>query len=354
MKPADTVRNLASMLCVVGLGAVSACSPPDALAPPGPPTPGPGTATLPATASSSSGSAATTTDCRSDGTGTSCTPCSYPGLATLLPHDTDPQLGMSATDGGTYGTNPSAPHCYGNPKSTSNNLLFLFLPGSFAVPTQYQMILYQARALGYHVLSLSYANAATNGPAPISEPDPTKICGDRTLSAQQLLDCWGDLRANRFNGAPETTLPAGKDPYVSPSPKVNSVEHRVKQALLYLAQQDSEWAQFLTPAKDNPLWPSIVVAGHSQGGGLAAFIASKVHVKGVVSFSEPNDATPLPLLIKQSTCASNPPRTTDPASWVGATATPPRRRPTGPSPGRRPRLHRRRHPRGVHVARPSG
>lgn len=119
---------------------------------------------------------------------------------------------------------------------------------------------------------------------------------------------------NRFNGTAETTSGGGtvayKDPYVSPNPTVNSIEYRLTQALLKL-----KWTQFLTgtTGHQSPKWPSIVVAGHSQGGGMAAFIAHEVRVKGVVSFSEPNDATPPG---SQSSCTVNPSQTTTPATWV--------------------------------------
>jgi esterase/lipase len=43
------------------------------------------------------------------------------------------------------------------------------------------------------------------------------------------------------------------------------------------------WAQYLDG--DEPCWTSVVLAGQSQGGSMAAFIAQTRNVAGVVTFS---------------------------------------------------------------------
>jgi len=71
----------------------------------------------------------------------------------------------------------------------------------------------------------------------------------------------------------------------------NCILHRLVKLLESLDQQyaNEHWGQFLQNGK--PVWNKITVAGHSQGGGHAAFIAKLFVVNRVVMFSSVGDAT---------------------------------------------------------------
>ncbi len=69
-------------------------------------------------------------------------------VITVTPSDTD----FNITDPN------SRHHIYRNTTVTQKDKLFLFLPGSNAVPFNYRKILGSAADLGYHVIGLTYPN----------------------------------------------------------------------------------------------------------------------------------------------------------------------------------------------------
>src|SRR5579872_2987202 len=60
--------------------------------------------------------------------------CTVGSLRSVAPSTANPALGTAFTE-------PSADSCYGQPTSTSNGKLLVFLPGSGAIPADYQKIL---------------------------------------------------------------------------------------------------------------------------------------------------------------------------------------------------------------------
>lgn len=72
--------------------------------------------------------------------------------------------------------------------------------------------------------------------------------------------------------------------------KANSIVNRLQKLLLYLASNypTDNWSQFLTASGDIN-WQKICVAGQSQGGGHAAFIAQQKKVGRVIMFASPKD-----------------------------------------------------------------
>jgi dienelactone hydrolase len=60
---------------------------------------------------------------------------------------------------------------------------------------------------------------------------------------------------------------------------------RLTRLLQHLARTDAagRWDQYLNG--DAPRWERLVLAGQSQGGGMAAFIAQTRRVAGVIMFS---------------------------------------------------------------------
>jgi hypothetical protein len=96
-----------------------------------------------------------------------------------------------------------------------------------------------------------------------------------TLRAQ--TGCAGKLRQQRVWGEPQTRLVADRPE--------DAIVPRLTHLLKYLARSDTagRWEQYLDG--DEPRWERLVLAGQSQGGGMAAFIAQTRRVAGVVMFS---------------------------------------------------------------------
>jgi hypothetical protein len=69
----------------------------------------------------------------------------------------------------------------------------------------------------------------------------------------------------------------------------NSILNRLQKLLAYLVKQDPEagWDEFVTD--NQPNWSRIVIAGHSQGSGHAAYIGKLYAVDRVLMFSGPQD-----------------------------------------------------------------
>ena len=150
------------------------------------------------------------------------------------------------------------------------NQLLLFLSGSYGKPGRQLLIMKEAIELGYHVINLSYPNSWT----------VAKLCQDC-----QDENCHQKVRLEIVDGVKRSNKVEIGRP--------NSIENRLVKLLQYLHQQQPEenWPQYLDG--NSPRWQSIVVAGHSQGGGHAAIIAKEHIVARVIMFSSPADYSPV-------------------------------------------------------------
>ncbi len=170
-----------------------------------------------------------------------------------------------------FAVNPS-------PSVASKQLLFVFLPGTFGKPQNVRAVVREAAANGLHAIGLNYPNDATVG----------SLCAKSTD-----FNCYGNVRAEILNGTDFTN--------VIRVTRANSIENRLiklLQSLNALAPAEG-WSAYLTNA-GQPDWTRIRVAGHSQGGGHAAFIAKRYAVNRAVYFSSPADAVagqPAPWLL---------------------------------------------------------
>lgn len=132
------------------------------------------------------------------------------------------------------------------------NQLFLFFPGTGAVPFNYLEVTNTAADLGFHAVALSYPN----------EEAVNDLCG----APNSNLDCYGNVRLEIKDGIDRTASVAVSRP--------NSIENRLLKLLIYLRRERpaENWQQFLID--DSTVnWTRVVVAGHSQGGGHAGIIA---------------------------------------------------------------------------------
>ena len=119
---------------------------------------------------------------------------------------------------------------------------------------------------GFHAIGLTYANNTAVG----------TIC-------RNDLACYATVRQDDFDGS-------DPNPYVRVAAN-NAIQARLVDLLRYLSAHyaSERWSPFVTGAK--PAWNRIVVAGHSQGGGDAAFIAKIRKVEGVVMLSSDVDSS---------------------------------------------------------------
>ncbi len=173
------------------------------------------------------------------------------------PQDTDPQI--SAWLDSHY-------VCI-NTDVVNQNLLYLFLPASYAKPKNTQLITQAAANNGYYSINLKYPNSWTVGSLCNSSEDPE--CFEKVRL--EIID--GQDRTNKVN--------------VNRS---NSIENRLIKLLIYLNTNHPEqnWSQFLT-ASDEIIWSKIIVSGFSQGGGHAGVIAKYHLVNRVAFFASPKD-----------------------------------------------------------------
>ncbi|HSW05281.1 immunoglobulin domain-containing protein [Aquabacterium sp.] len=176
--------------------------------------------------------------------------------------------------------------------ATSNSILtpkgrlFVFLPASLSVPSRTQLVLNAAANNGLHAIGLAY---------------PNDVVLDSACSGASDAACWGNAREEIRSGSNVSANVAVNE--------ANAIEHRLLKALQYLVQTQPTrgWEQYL----DNGTavrWDRVRIAGHSQGGGHAAYIATKRPLDRACLFSSPADYDD----VRQQ-----------PAAWLSATSATP-------------------------------
>ena len=144
--------------------------------------------------------------------------------------------------------------------------LLVWLPGTNgkAAPGQRQFFETVAEQ-GYRLASLTYLN----------DKSVSQICVGATLRSQPA--CAGRVRQQRVWGEPQTRL-------INDKPE-EAIVPRLTQLLKHLVRSDAagQWEQYLDG--EEPRWERIILAGQSQGGGMAGFIAKTRRVAGAIMFS---------------------------------------------------------------------
>lgn len=153
-----------------------------------------------------------------------------------------------------------------NPYVRAKGNLFLFLCGSYGHPGRQRLIIHQAAEMGYHAINLRY-------------PNFWKVADLCQNSSD--IDCHAKVRREIIYGIDQSGKIAINH--------TNSIQNRLVKLLLYLQQHYPEdgWLQYLD--EGTPKWESMLVAGHSQGGGHAAMIAQEHEVTRVILFAAPAD-----------------------------------------------------------------
>lgn len=149
---------------------------------------------------------------------------------------------------------------------TPRGKLLVMLPGSGTPASPYRLILRTAAASGVHAVALTYPNDQT----------VADIC------AGPGTDCPGDVRREIITGEDRSSRVA-----VS---QADSIEGRLRALIAYLhATYPTEgWDSFLFGG--NPDWQRIIVAGHSQGAGHAAYVGKLRLVERIGMFGGPGEA----------------------------------------------------------------
>lgn len=152
-----------------------------------------------------------------------------------------------------------------DPQASPQHRLLLFINGTGSKATNGLALDRTFAKWGYHAISIDYENNVL-----------TASLGHSTNS--MVFD---QYREAIVTGAP-----------VSDRVKVdaaNSILNRFQKLLVYLVAHNPNggWDEFVKDEK--PVWNRIIVAGHSQGSGHAAFIGKMFNVDRVLVFSGPQD-----------------------------------------------------------------
>ena len=168
-------------------------------------------------------------------------------------------------------TDPSIESVHGphialyDPQAADGHRLYLFLVGTGGKASGSERMDRLIAKWGYHAVSLDYENKVI-AVACAHSLDPTTF--------------------GRYRKAIVTGAPVSDKLTVTPG---NSILNRFEKLLAYLVKQDPQggWGQFLKAGQ--PVWSRIVVGGHSQGSGHAAYIGHMFSVDRVLLFSGPQD-----------------------------------------------------------------
>jgi hypothetical protein len=145
---------------------------------------------------------------------------------------------------------------------TKSQYLVVFLPGTSGVPANAEDFLRVAVSRGYRTISLSYDN----------EPSVQQAC-----FSNPTIACAARVRQKRSFGEDVTDRIDDR--------RWESIESRLLSLLKYLSasHRDQFWTRYV--GAETPVWSRIAIAGHSQGGGMAEYIAKKRNVARVVILS---------------------------------------------------------------------
>jgi hypothetical protein len=178
-----------------------------------------------------------------------------------------------------------------------NGKLFLFLPGTWANPRSYQLVLDEATRAGYKAVGLEY---------PDDTPDPGASAVGQICVRDPDPACAARVRQARVAGGD-----AGSEVRVT---RPTSIESRLAKLLAFLGREHpgDGWGAFLTETSVN--WARVAVGGHSQGAGMAAFIGKQHTVARVALWSGPADYVPATRSLAPWISG---PSATAPALWYG-------------------------------------
>lgn len=148
------------------------------------------------------------------------------------------------------------------------NELVVFFPGTTGVPVSFENFCQNAANQGYHVIALTYEN----------DQSMQSLCG-----MSEDPRCYRDVRAEVLTGEDRSRKVELDRP--------NSIEFRLAAFLNYLERNhpNQQWGQYLTDQNslwtDCVDWSRLLLCGHSQGAGYAAFAGTLHETRRVVMMS---------------------------------------------------------------------
>ncbi|HEY1790434.1 MAG TPA: hypothetical protein VGJ73_19965 [Verrucomicrobiae bacterium] len=152
-----------------------------------------------------------------------------------------------------------------DPGVVSNHRMFFFIDGTGSNPSNSMGIYRTFAGWGYHVVSIDYEN---------------------NLITTALAHSLDPTAFDHYRDAIVTGAPVSDRIKVDAA---NSITNRFQKLLVYLAAHDSKggWDEFVKDGK--PAWDRVIVGGHSQGSGHAAYLGKLFDVDRVLIFSGPQD-----------------------------------------------------------------
>ncbi|HXT71731.1 MAG TPA: hypothetical protein VN700_18390 [Vicinamibacterales bacterium] len=185
------------------------------------------------------------------------------------------------------------------PSGSAKGTLVVLLNGSGSTPSELtfnpaQNLFVAAAASGNHVLAVAYR----------SDVAVVTMCGSRP-------ECYGASRSTLVNGA----FASDADGSLADIREDEGIISRIDQALRALAasRPGAGWDAFIkstaTAPADRIAWQRIIAAGHSQGGGHAAYLAKQFPLMRVVQLSSTCDAAagvPAPWTAANSNWVASP------------------------------------------------
>lgn len=152
-----------------------------------------------------------------------------------------------------------------DPQAPDRHRLYLFLVGTGGKASGSLEMDETFAKWGFHAISLDYEDNVI------------------AVSCAHSLD---PTAFGRYREAIVTGAKVSSKISVTPA---NSILNRFQKLLVYLVKHDprGKWGQFVAGGK--PIWNRILVGGHSQGSGHAAYIGKLFRVDRVLMFSGPQD-----------------------------------------------------------------
>jgi len=192
---------------------------------------------------------------------------------TVTPSDTPGGIGAPP---GIGEFNDSDHHLYTPASPGPNPKLVIFFHGAGDVPAMYTDFLHVAADQGYYVIGLSYPNVGAM----------FQICDGMGL------DCAGDVREEVWNGV-DTSLLVTIDTHPQ-----DCIRVRLRALFRWLmnplnGHASDGWDHFWDGTSID--WSRVVLAGHSNGAGFAAYIAAQKSVDRVLLFAGGGDGKDDPM-----------------------------------------------------------
>jgi hypothetical protein len=155
-----------------------------------------------------------------------------------------------------------------NSEEHASPLLYVFLPGSGQLPeVRSEWVLKSAAESGLRAIDLAYQNQGSVSDKCWTSKDP---------------DCMERVRKERIYG-----IDASDEVACSYEESVVGLLEQLLHTLNEI-HPEMDWLKWMNEGGE-PVWENIIVAGHSQGAGNAAFIAKEHEVARAIMYAGPFD-----------------------------------------------------------------